>query len=101
MVRNGYEIDALLARSEEWRFEAMAAAAMPAMRAYCFAEAARFERMVQRSIAAAVIAENRAETPFQNRAEPTRCDLRRAGSILDVPAGETAAGIVMVGRLPP
>jgi hypothetical protein len=54
MTMNSYDIAALLARSEQWRAEA-AGAMSPSVRAFCLSEAARVERMVNRSIAVPVI----------------------------------------------
>lgn len=57
MIKSSYEPASLLRRSQLWRAEAEAAT-FPAMRAYCLSEAARCERMVQRSIEVPVIREH-------------------------------------------
>jgi hypothetical protein len=54
MAQNSYDIEALIAQSEEWRVEAERAT-VPSRRAFCLSEAARCDRMVQRSIAIPVI----------------------------------------------
>jgi hypothetical protein len=65
MIRNSYDIAALLAKSHEWRLEADRAT-LPPMRVLCLAEAARCERMVRRSMEVPVIGGRTEASPVKH-----------------------------------
>jgi hypothetical protein len=54
MMQNSYDIEALISQSAQWRLEAERST-LASRRAFCLGEAARYDRMVQRSIAVPVI----------------------------------------------